>query len=201
MIASSWVFNSLIMHEKKSFRICSVWCWSTDVPRSLCPLVLSVAVVLSPLLPDQLWLSHLGKSSWDKIAPQQMWWMFPHLGSSSWLTALMRGGINECQGKRGRRCCISGGTIPWCQFSRRCWSGAALLLLLFHPWIWGSAPSLHRFLVFRWTCVQCSWGTDLAANRAQSRKYTKWIIKARATSYRQFSVTPVSAKIIIVIWS
>lgn len=139
----------------------------------LCPHVLSVTLVSSPLLPDQFRLSHLRKCNWCKIAPQQMWLTFPHLSSSSWLTTLDEGRNGLVWGEKGQDLGHQWSPIPWYQFSRRCWTWAALLLLHFHPWLWSSAPSLCWFLLFRWTCVCCFWGTELAANGAQSQQYTK----------------------------
>lgn len=60
----------------------------------LCPHVLSMTLVPSPALPDQLWLSHLRKCSWDKIAD------FPTLVPPADLQPSKRGGMNECEGKR-----------------------------------------------------------------------------------------------------
>lgn len=60
----------------------------------LCPHVLSVALVSSPLLPDQFRLSHLRKCNWCKIAPQQMWLTFPTLVPPADSQHSMRGGMD-----------------------------------------------------------------------------------------------------------
>lgn len=67
----------------------------------LCPHVLSVTLVPSPLLPDQFWLGHLRKCNWCKIAPQQTRLIFPHLSSSSWLTTLDEGRNGLVWGGKG----------------------------------------------------------------------------------------------------
>lgn len=133
----------------------------------LCPHVLSVTLVLSPLLPEQLCLRHL-RCSWDRIAAQQMWGMVPTMvppaGSQHWWED--RAGPGE-----------SGWDHPWGQFSTSCCSAPAALPAL------GLEFSTIFTLIFGVQMKLCSvfLGTELAANGAQSQQYTKWILKAKIT--------------------
>lgn len=111
----------------------------------LCPRVLSVALVSSPLLPDQFRLSHLRKCNWCKIAPQQMWLTFPHLSSSSWLTTLDEGRNGLVWGEKGQDLGHQWSPIPWYQFSRRCWMWAALSCCISIP---GSGVQHHLYADF-----------------------------------------------------
>lgn len=152
-------------------RMCNVWCWSTDVPRShsfvpgafcdTCPEPSAAWPALAESPEMQLgqnctsadvmnvsppWFLQLAHSTpWEEWAGPGQGWEHPLVSVQQEVLIIM---------------------------------GSASAA--FHPWIWSSAL-LHWFWVFRWTCVQWFLGAELAANRAQSQQYTKWILKAKIT--------------------